>query len=335
MSVPLLSIIAPVYNVAPYLRRCLDSVLQSVASQADNCEIILVDDGSGDESPTIVDEYAKAHPSLIRAFHKQNEGAYPTRNFGMDKAEGTYLWFIDPDDYVEQTAVSEILSAIKKWDNPDILLLRYRRVTNTEQLPFENVVEREVVVTGTEYMNACAPNPYLWAEVFNHQFLLNNALRFNNNLHTQGDWLFSTYAYCKAQRVCRSTIYAYNYYISNPTSTLQNPDPKHRRRAVANSLIAIKEFHPFVEQSTQQPYYKALRSQESIFMAGFLYSLYRMKLSIDEVKTVIRECKDGGYYPAPYGRNKRGNKFLRFANRSWIFLPVCWLHSLRGKLPKA
>ena len=335
MKAPVISFVLPVYNVGPYLRRCFDSILQSVGAHADRCEVVVADDGSTDDSAAIIDEYAAAYPALFRPFHKQNEGVSRTRNFGLDHATGQYIWFVDPDDKVEPAAVSEILDALERLDRPQIVQMAYRRFNDRETFELQNTATKEEVLDGAAYMDAYTPNPYLWSKLMSRAFLNAHNLRFTPGLNTQEDWLLSYYAYCRADRIACTNIHAYDYFLGNPTSILRNPSAASRRRSIADSLAVGKEFHAFAATQADRPYYAALRSQESIFTAGFLYSLFTMKLPAGEVKQVLKKSREIGIYPAPYGRNKRGNKFLRFANRSWIFLPVCWLHSLRGKLPKA
>lgn len=91
-----ISIIVPVYNVEPYLRRCVDSIL---AQTLTDFELILVDDGSPDGCPAICDEYAEKD-SRVHVIHKENGGVSSARNTGMAVAEGKYFLFCDSDDYV-------------------------------------------------------------------------------------------------------------------------------------------------------------------------------------------------------------------------------------------
>ena len=93
----LISVIIPVYNVAPYLERCLKSVMSQTYA---NFEVILIDDGSTDSSATICDDYANNYPQ-IKVYHQQNSGVSSARNLGIEKALGNFLTFIDSDDVVE------------------------------------------------------------------------------------------------------------------------------------------------------------------------------------------------------------------------------------------
>lgn len=93
----LISVIVPIYNVEPYLRRCVDSIL---AQKYRDLEIILVDDGSPDDCPQICDEYA-AQDERIKVIHKANGGLSSARNAGLDIASGNWVSFIDSDDWIE------------------------------------------------------------------------------------------------------------------------------------------------------------------------------------------------------------------------------------------
>ena len=112
------SIVIPVYNVAPYLRECVDSVL---AQNSTDYEIILVDDGSTDNSPAICDEYAEKY-SQIKVIHKANGGLSDARNFGIKKAQGDYLMFLDSDDFWNRENVLLDLHNIIKENNPDLII---------------------------------------------------------------------------------------------------------------------------------------------------------------------------------------------------------------------
>ena len=99
------SIIVPVYNVEKYLKRCVDSLIEQSYK---NLEIILVDDGSKDNSFSICKEY-ESKDSRVRIFHKENEGLGLTRNYGIEKSTGEYITFVDSDDYLTLDAVETMV----------------------------------------------------------------------------------------------------------------------------------------------------------------------------------------------------------------------------------
>ena len=105
------SVVIPVYNVAEYLRGCVDSVL---ANDCSDCEIILVDDGSTDGiCPALCDEIAAEHPDLIRVIHQENKGLGGARNTGLEAARGEYLFFVDSDDTIAPESLSVLGEAIE------------------------------------------------------------------------------------------------------------------------------------------------------------------------------------------------------------------------------
>ncbi len=108
---PLISVILPIYNVAQFLPRCIESVCRQTY---DNLEIILVDDGSPDECGDICDKYAEKDNRIV-VVHKQNGGLSDARNKGAEIANGEYITFIDSDDYVTDTYVEYLYSLIEKY----------------------------------------------------------------------------------------------------------------------------------------------------------------------------------------------------------------------------
>lgn len=107
-----LSVIVPVYNVAPYLKSCIDSILYGIASDT---EIILIDDGSTDESGTICDDYAARMPQ-VRVRHQQNAGLSAARNAGLSAARGEYISYVDSDDFVSSSAINAIVGQMDQTE---------------------------------------------------------------------------------------------------------------------------------------------------------------------------------------------------------------------------
>lgn len=123
MSNPLISVIVPVYKVEKYLANCIESVQRQSYF---HWELILVDDGSPDRCPQICDEYA-SHDDRIRVVHKVNEGASKARNLGVSIAKGSYVLFIDADDYISNKLFERIRNYIGKYD---VIHWSYQKVTD-------------------------------------------------------------------------------------------------------------------------------------------------------------------------------------------------------------
>ena len=106
----LISVIVPVYNGEKYLHRCVDSILSQTYK---NLEILLIDDGSKDNSASICDEYAEKDNRIV-VIHKKNEGTGPTRQYGMEHAHGEYIAFVDNDDYIVPDMYEKMMKAIEE-----------------------------------------------------------------------------------------------------------------------------------------------------------------------------------------------------------------------------
>lgn len=110
-----ISIIIPVYNVEEYLKRCIESILNqnSFSYSDDSIEVLLVNDGSPDNSQAIIDRYVAKY-SFIKGFKKENGGLSDARNYGLDRATGSYVWFIDSDDWINEDSLFTLSEIIIK-----------------------------------------------------------------------------------------------------------------------------------------------------------------------------------------------------------------------------
>mgnify|MGYP003175335838 FL=1 len=128
-ATPLVSIIIPVYNAEKYLRYCVDSILQQSYT---NLEVILVDDGAKDSSPSICDDYAQSD-SRVTVIHQPNGGIAKAQNTGLDAAHGDYIAFADNDDILDSRNIELLLHALKSTD-ADMSKGRWRQF-GVSQLP--------------------------------------------------------------------------------------------------------------------------------------------------------------------------------------------------------
>ena len=144
----LISVIVPVYNTGEYLERCLDSILNQTYQ---NVEIILVDDGSTDDSPQKCDLYASID-SRIRVIHKENGGQSSARNVGLDACRGNYISFVDSDDWIEQDMYSTLLRSLEKSGVALAIAGRYDVYENSDQKEVGKVLGKNGVFDARELL---------------------------------------------------------------------------------------------------------------------------------------------------------------------------------------
>ena len=125
---PLISVIVPVYNRQAYLDKCIKSILNQTYK---NLELILVDDGSSDDSPAICDRYAM-QDSRVKVIHKENGGVSSSRNIGVHIATGEYIGFVDSDDWVDINMYATLLAGFGQCPSAGIVSCRIWRAINEE-----------------------------------------------------------------------------------------------------------------------------------------------------------------------------------------------------------
>ena len=213
---PYFSLILPVYNVASYLKRCVDSIL---SQSFKDYEIILVDDGSTDDSPLICDAYAEKY-SNIHVIHKVNGGLSSARNAGLEQAKGEYVWWIDSDDWIEQGALEHLYNASFE-KKPDVVKFHYFRAEKEmQEIPCQI---SPGIYTGTEAvrnllnMAFYATGEFLlsaWVHLYRRSFIVKTDIPFiSERLVGSEDYLFNLSVLPMAESVCVVALPLYSYYL--------------------------------------------------------------------------------------------------------------------------
>ena len=162
----LLSVVVPVYRVEPYLRECLDSLFTQDVSE-DAYEVVCVDDGSPDNCGKILDEYALSHRNMV-VIHQKNAGVSAARNKGLDNASGKYVWFVDPDDFIQDDFLEKLFAVIKTQNAPDMITFG---VYEFGDYTTDCVLSPEELLHKRELKNNRAPNEQYDATLCRHLYL--------------------------------------------------------------------------------------------------------------------------------------------------------------------
>jgi len=203
----LLSIIVPVYNVEPYLARCLQS-LQNQDLPKDRYEIIVVNDGSFDNSKDIVLEFVKKNNNIV-LIDKENSGVSSARNAGIEKAEGEYIMFVDGDDYIEENILKFLTDyVIKSALQIGLFTLRNEGVENTNNKD-NNLAQ---VVTGTELYRKYRRNEVdsSCTMLIERSLLVEKKIKYTSGIPYLEDGEFLARLMCVADRCA---FFDYPYYI--------------------------------------------------------------------------------------------------------------------------
>ena len=219
-NTPRISIIIPVYNLEGKLSRCLDSVLQQTYLEL---QIILVDDGSTDQSAEICRAYAQKDPR-IELIRKENGGVSSARNLGLEHAAGKYVTFVDGDDWISERYVEECVLRAEE-SGADIVIGGLTKIENgveTVKSPKEGDYDRKgflqmVCRNGTEVYG------YVPNKLYRRGLLNRAAIRFDEKMHSQEDLAFALLAYEAAEHIVCFSFSEY-YYNKVPSNRILPPE---------------------------------------------------------------------------------------------------------------
>ncbi|MCX7157297.1 MAG: glycosyltransferase [Rhodocyclales bacterium] len=239
MSAPTFSIVMPVYNVAAYLPRCLES-LAALSPPAD--EIIVVDDGSTDDCPRILAEFAPHLPQM-RVIRQENGGLSAARNTGLDAAHGKYLAFVDSDDFVSPDAYTEALR-LAEDGQLDMVLLNANYHFEGREKDYAIYADAPVtgIVPGGEWLRqrlqAGRFLHMVWLHLYRRDFIESNGYRFVPQLIHE-DVIWTTRALLAARRVRYTGHIAVHYRI--PLRSFSAEQSQRRLQAIVDSSVVNAE----------------------------------------------------------------------------------------------
>ena len=297
MNNELISIIVPIYNTEKYLHECLDSILNQSYT---NFEVLLINDGSTDSSGTICQEYVE-RDSRFRYFEKDNGGVASARNLGLERSEGTYITFIDSDDWVEFNYLEVLYTALKENDT-DVAISTYKRFAQDGVFYLRSYSKEN-----DEFLNIGKRNRNSFLEILpklgelDHSFysissklikreIIGNLL-FDEQVSYAEDLNFFFRLYLGVESVVYVRDYTY-IYRTHDASTSQN----------FNELKALHELEIFkrmfqqIEKMgiTTFQYFRRLKNLVASRIAGFPTSK-----AIREYESFVSEVRERVTYPQP------------------------------------
>lgn len=275
-----ISVIVPVYNVEKYLHQCVDSILNQTFR---DFELILVDDGSKDNSSQICDDYVE-QDERVYVIHQPNGGQVKARKAGLEKSTGEYVFFVDSDDWLELDAL-EIACCSAKDNNADIVTFDgYFCYSNNRKAPVgqsvpsgvfdkKQMIERiypKMIYSGKFfYFGIYAA---MWNKIFRRSLLYPNMINVNPKLRIGEDGVTTFASFLDAKKICvLSTYHLYDYRDNNTSITRSYcANQFDNAKLLIQTLREINEKKAVFDLSSQIDYYY-MYNIYSIFVEEFYY----------------------------------------------------------------
>lgn len=210
---PLISIIIPVYNAESTLCRCVNSILNQTFS---DWELLLIDDGSTDQSGDICDKYA-TKDRRIKVFHKENGGVSSARNYGLDKVSGEWINFVDADDWIDSNCLENCINGIR--EETDLVMFSCEWAADCrlpDMICKMQANFQEILPLFIDKITFVTP----WCKLFRRSIIENKHLRFDLSLSSGEDTLFSMEYLKNVKNMNLLSLEAYHYDISQNNNSL-------------------------------------------------------------------------------------------------------------------
>ncbi len=290
----LVSVIVPVYDVEKYIKECLDSIISQNVSDV---EIIVVNDGSTDNSGDIIDIY-RAKYSRIKIIHQNNQGVSVARNTGLKKATGKWVFFVDGDDSIPKNAISKLLKFAEASDCDicigDYCLIREDKTNEMNQNSFFGHVNNpktdyksliiNCLVGNEEKDNVtCVGVP--WAKLYRRDFLENSGIEFLPGVKRNQDVLFNMYCFAETDRIeyCPELVYRYRIW-ENSAVNRYSPD------CLINGERTLNLFNNFLKTHYSDTEIWTAYEKRSLFI--YYEILDKQIFNTENKQSVIEKYKD-------------------------------------------
>jgi len=331
-----LSIIVPIYNVAPYLRKCVDSLL---AQNISDYEIILVNDGSTDGSSDIADAiqsmYASSPNNLItsshaiKVIHQANAGLSAARNTGIAVATGDYIMFVDSDDYLQPNVLGALMEKVER-DNLDVLRFRYQNVRESGEAfaPYKDMTNYNdyspIPTDGLTFLNE-----RMGTQCYVVQFLVRRDIglqeQFTPGIYFEDtDW--TPRMLLRAKQVASTDLVVYNYLWREGSITLSQKDTAKMRKQLQDKLNILSKLNEWGKNVSDRRWFDSMISGMVVDVVGILASTF-----YSERKEYIRQIKALDILPiTTYHIAPRAQRKVRLINFS-INFTIFTLHIMTKK----
>lgn len=240
-----LSIIVPVYGVEKYIDKCLNSLVKQSLKEI---EIIVVNDGTKDNSQKIVDKYVKKYPDKIKSYIKENGGQGSARNYGLKKATGEYIGYVDSDDFVEKDMYKKLYNKAKE-NNYDIVVCGNYNVSEDYQ---NKNIDAFINNYNTDLENIFFGKMAVWNKIYKRDILIKNKLEFKEKVWYE-DLAFTLKAIMNSNTFAFIDEPLYDYLIREG-STMNNSNVKRNLEI----LDAFNDILSYIQHNKKEEYFSKI-----------------------------------------------------------------------------
>lgn len=307
-----ISIIIPVYNAESYLRNCLDSVLRQGLAE-NEYEVVLVDDGSTDNSLEICEEYSKNY-SQIRFISQENAGVAVARNRGIDEAKGEFIAFLDADDYLLDNGLK--LACYPYVEQKDIDVIHYYSSYDFwPKISIDNV--RDFDGYGWDLIIRGGLPSFCWLCLYRKSFLDKEKIRFKRYIVGE-DQLFSSHVYIANPHIVSTRANIYRYVVNEGSATTKR-NVDHTRHCVVDYLNSyrdimdlLRSYHVDSRQDVYETCVKSVNSKKMFGVSRIMSAEYNHM----EFKRIKALCRETSFFPVmSYSKGFKAELMRRVMNK--------------------
>ena len=240
-----LSIIVPVYGVEKYIDKCLNSLVKQSLKEI---EVIVVNDGTKDNSQKIVDKYVKKYPDKIKSYIKENGGQGSARNYGLKKASGEYIGYVDSDDFVEKDMYKKLYNKAKE-NNYDIVVCGNYNVSEDYQ---NKNIDAFINNYNTDLENIFFGKMAVWNKIYKRDILIKNKLEFKEKVWYE-DLAFTLKAIMNSNTFAFIDEPLYDYLIREG-STMNNSNVQRNLEI----LDAFNDILSYIQHNKKEEYFSKI-----------------------------------------------------------------------------
>ena len=320
---PKISVIVPVYNVENYLEKCLNSLVNQTIQ---DIEILVINDGSKDQSQKIIVQFATQFPEKIKAFEKENGGLSDARNFGLDRATGDFIGFVDSDDYVTETMFEEMYQLAQK-NNAEIVICNLQKVNEhgeiTQKLTqIPNMPEKIVL---KDYFSVFSDASYFACnKIFRKELFLTK--RFKKGVHFEDIQLIPQ-LFLESSIIAQTQHFHYQYLERSDSITkthtekgldilkaVEDVEVAFKKSQYSDRLLELKNFQILEGIYTFLAYLAFVKDEKIFYSMSEKLNIFIQERNISKMD-ILKYSRFGKNYLLSLPMKKRLYYLLYFGNQ--------------------